>query len=152
MNKASRNVANVNGNPVDLDKVISGLKADLELAQTVAQGNYDVAEQLGGALEIAEGKISVLQARVEELERELALQVEVIAGKETNITDKTLEELSKMTLNSEDIDVDQLIESVENASKVIANSDLNPLEEHIEVFKAVKGAKAKKAKDEEVSV
>jgi hypothetical protein len=88
MNKAARNVASVNGNPVDLDKVISGLQSDLEFAQRVAQENYDVAEQLGGALEIAEGKISTLQARVEELERELALQVEVIAGKETNITTK----------------------------------------------------------------
>jgi tyrosine-protein phosphatase YwqE len=95
MNKASRNVASVNGNQVDLQEVVTSLQADLQLAKEVAQGNFDVAEQLGGALEIAEGKISVLQARVEELEREQALQVEVIAGKETNITETINKKLAK---------------------------------------------------------
>ena len=56
MNKASRNVASVNGNQVDLQEVVTSLQADLQLAKEVAQGNYDIAEQLGGALEIAEEK------------------------------------------------------------------------------------------------
>lgn len=95
MNKALRNVVSVNGNPIDLQAVVDGLQADLQLAKEVAQGNFDVAEQLGGALEIAEGKISVLQAKVEELEKEIALQVEVIAGKETNITETINKKLAK---------------------------------------------------------
>ncbi len=86
MNKAARNVASVNG--ADQQEVITSLLADLELAKEVAQGNYDVAEQLGGALEIAEGKISELQARVEELEKQLAVQNEILAGKETTVTKK----------------------------------------------------------------
>lgn len=77
MNKASRNVASVNGNQVDLQEVVTSLQADLQLAKEVAQGNYDIAEQLGGALEIAEAKISTLQARVEELEMHLSANNEI---------------------------------------------------------------------------
>lgn len=77
MNKASRNVASVNGNQVDLQEVVTSLQADLQLAKEVAQGNYDIAEQLGGALEIAEAKISTLQARVEELEMHLLANNEI---------------------------------------------------------------------------
>lgn len=95
MNKSVRNVATVNG--PSQQEVITSLEADLALARQVAQDNFDVAAQLGGALEIAEGKISALQARVEELEKENALQVEVIAGKETNITKNK----NKKTVNEE---------------------------------------------------
>lgn len=95
MNKSVRNVASVNG--PSQQEIINSLELDLELAKQVAKQNFEIAEELGGALEIAEGKIATLQARVEELERENSLQVEVIAGKEANITKNK----KKKTVNEE---------------------------------------------------
>jgi len=126
MNKSVRNVASVNG--PSQEEVITSLEFDLELAKLIAKQNFEIAEELGGALEIAEGKIATLQARVEELEKENALQAVVIAGKETNIT----------TEEREDI-----IASVKAAGEALLN-DFNSLEKHAEVLKAVKGVKAKK--------
>ncbi len=135
MNKSVRNVASVNG--PSQEEVIASLEADLELTKQIAIDNYNTASQLGGALEIAEGKISALQARVEELEKENALQAVVIAGKETNIT----------TEEREDI-----IASVKAAGEALLN-DFNSLEKHAEVLKAVKGVKAKKTNNvKEISV
>jgi gamma-glutamylcysteine synthetase len=94
MNKSVRNVASVNG--PSQQEVIASLEADLELAKLIAKQNFEIAEELGGALEIAEGKISTLQARVEELEKELAVQNEGL-----QVSNQTLEELSKRTLASE---------------------------------------------------
>ncbi len=83
MYKSHRNVASVNGNPVNLQKVVDGYKADVERlttelaeAREVAEHNYVAAEELGQVLELTQAKLAEAEAVNGELQRQLEVNAE----------------------------------------------------------------------------
>jgi hypothetical protein len=90
MNRSFRNVANVNGNPVDLQKVIDNLKVELQEIKDIAEANYNGAEELGRVLAITQEKLAEAEIANGKLQEELKVQSQILAGKETKVEEKPL--------------------------------------------------------------
>lgn len=75
MNKSFRNVASVNGNPVDLQKVIDNLTVELQEVKDIAEANYNGAEELGRVLAITQAKLAEAEALNGELQKQLEVRV-----------------------------------------------------------------------------
>lgn len=88
MNKSFRNVANVNGNSVNLQKKVEELTAELQEVKDIAEANYNGAEELGRVLAITQAKLAEAEIANGKLQEELRVQSEILAGKETKVEEK----------------------------------------------------------------